>query len=547
MAQGPNPHTVPFGHAPTERALALSRKRLAVTLVAGAALALGVLGPASARTHAAGKYGGTLVVGLSGGDPGTLDPTVSGSFSSREIQRTFCETLYDSDSKSRLVPELAAALPVISKDKLTYTIPLRKGVSFNDGTPFNAQAVVMSLQRHMTLPGSLYASDLELVDNLTTTSPYTVVIHLKAPFTPLPGRLASGAGMIMSPTQLAKLGDSFATNPVCVGAFMFDHRVADDNVTVIKSPYYYDKYAVHLDKIVFKPEPDSAAAAAALKAGDIQVLASVSTTELPGIQQTSSLRVIQANGLGWQGIYINIGNKSGVGNLPYANVGTPLASSATLRRAFEEAIDRSALAKVVFGGLVRAGCTSVSPANAIWFDASIRCTPYNPKDAMKLVAASGVSNPTVHLLTSNSADRLRLAQFIQSQEAAVGINVVIESLDTATSAARATSGNFDAQLGGWTGLVDPDGNIYVFLATSGSRNFSGYSNPRLDLILNNGRKAISDKARKTLYRVAQQIIFNDRPIIYLYNPITFAGVNANVTGVQLFANSQIRVAFAQFT
>ena len=58
--------------------------------------------------------------------------------------------------------------------------------------------------------------------------------------------------------------------PVCVGPFMFDHRVVGDNVTVIKSPYYYDQKDVYLDKIVYKPMPDAAAAAAALKAGDIQ-------------------------------------------------------------------------------------------------------------------------------------------------------------------------------------------------------------------------------------------------------------------------------------
>ena len=73
--------------------------------------------------------------------------------------------------------------------------------------------------------------------------------------------------------------------------------------------------------------------------------------ELAGVQQTSSLRVLQAPQLGWRGISINIGNKNGVGNLPYANVGTPLASSAKLRQAFEEAIDRNTLNRVVFGGL----------------------------------------------------------------------------------------------------------------------------------------------------------------------------------------------------
>ena len=225
---------------------------------------------------------------------------------------------------------------------------------------------------------------------------------------------------------------------------MFDHRVVGDNVTVIKSPYYYDQKDVYLDKIVFKPMTDAAAAAAALKAGDIQALDRVSTAELPGIRQTSSLQVIQVPQLGWSGLVINLGNKNGIGNLPYTNVGTPLASSAKLRQAFEEAIDRDTLNKVVFGGLFHPSCSPIAPANTAWYDATkVPCTPYDPKDARKLVAASGFPNPTVHLLTVNTTDMLRLSQFIQAQEAAVGINVVIDSTDLATSTARPLAGNFD--------------------------------------------------------------------------------------------------------
>src|SRR5205814_1072209 len=109
------------------------------------------------------------------------------------------------------------------------TIPLRRGVKFNDGTPFNAQAVVTSLARHKTLPGSSRASDLEPIDSLSASGQYSLVIHLKELFTPLPVKLSS-AGYIMSPAQLTKLGDTFATDPVCVGPFMFDSRVAGDSI-----------------------------------------------------------------------------------------------------------------------------------------------------------------------------------------------------------------------------------------------------------------------------------------------------------------------------
>jgi len=208
---------------------------------------------------------------------------------------------------------------------------LRRGIEFNDGTPFNAQAVVTTLRRMKTLPDSPRSSDFLSVDSVTAPGTYKVEIHLKTRFTPLTAKLATVAGVVLSPTQLAKLGDSFATNPVCVGPFMFDHRVAGDNVTVIKSPYYYNQKSVYLDKIVYKPMPFAPTAAAALKTGDIQVLDSVSPTELPGVRQTSSLRVLKTDGLGWRGIMINLGNRNGVGTLPYSTLDTPLASSPALR------------------------------------------------------------------------------------------------------------------------------------------------------------------------------------------------------------------------
>src|SRR5579885_2762409 len=98
--------------------------------------------------------------------------------------------------------------------------------------------------------------------------------------------------MIMSPKQLAKLGANFSQDPICVGPFMYSNRVAGDSITVVKSPYYYDKKDVHLDKIVFKVENDTAAAAAALKAGDLQALDGIDSTQLQGIAHDSSLGIV---------------------------------------------------------------------------------------------------------------------------------------------------------------------------------------------------------------------------------------------------------------
>jgi peptide/nickel transport system substrate-binding protein len=402
--------------------------------------------------------------------------------------------------------------------------------------------VVATYLRYVTYPGSSRRNDFASVTGVTASGPYSVVFHLKARDSTFTGNMN-----VLSPTALATEGDGFAAHPVCAGPFMFDNRVVGDHITVIKSPYYWDKGDVHLDKIVFKPLTDAPTAAAALKAGDIQALDAVSSTRVQDIQQTPGLRVTSAPQLGWQGVVINIGNRNGAGEPPYSNAGTPLASSAKLRQAFEEAIDRNALNKVVFGGLEQLSCTPIPPSNTTWYDATkIPCTPYDPKDARKLVAGAGISNPTVHLSTTNAEDIVRLAQFIQAQEAAVGINVVIDSTDSPTLQDREAKGNFDAALFGFAGDTgDPNSVIGRFLQSTGESNYSGYSSPRLDLIVSNGVKATSIQARSTLYRVAQQIIASDRPIIFLYNAVTSGAFSTAVTGVQMTANGLMTVANAQ--
>ena len=158
----------------------------------------------------------------------------------------------------------------------------------------------------------------------------SVVLHLKQPFSPLTAQLADRAGMIMSPKALADHGDTFGTNPVCVGAFMFKERVAGDHITLVKSPYYYDKAKVHAATLRFRIMTDPSSRTQSLRAGDIQVADRVQSTDVPVLQKDTGVTVIKAPTIGYQGLTLNIGNKNGLLK-PYSNVGTPLARSQFLQ------------------------------------------------------------------------------------------------------------------------------------------------------------------------------------------------------------------------
>src|SRR5580765_9057199 len=114
-----------------------ARARYALLILVIGGLALVAVTAATPANPPALKNGGTLVIGLAE-EPDALDPTLARTFVGRMVFLHMCEKLYDLDAKLHVVPQLAAALPAVSKDTLTYTIKLRTGIKFNDGTAFNA-------------------------------------------------------------------------------------------------------------------------------------------------------------------------------------------------------------------------------------------------------------------------------------------------------------------------------------------------------------------------------------------------------------------------
>jgi peptide/nickel transport system substrate-binding protein len=524
----------------TRAALAIAIT-VAVAVAALAASARSASGPAL-------KNGGTLTIALES-DPDALDPTLARTFVGRMVFADMCEKLYDLNSKLQIVPQLAAALPQVSADHTTVTIKLRTGIKFNDGTPFNAAAVKESLDRDKTMKGSARASEISPVTSVDAPNPTTVVIHLANRYSPLTAQLADRAGMVMSPKQLDALGDKFATNPVCVGPFMFKDRVAGDHITLVKSPYYYDKKDVHLDSIVWKIITDPAARAANLRAHDVDVAEGLASTDLPSIRADKSLRLFKSTSIGYQGITINIGNSNGLGKLPYTNTGTPIAKSPDLREAFELALDRKVINKVVFGGTVNPDCFPVAPGTP-WYAATkgipckLTADVAGAKAAFKRSGfAPGV---TVHLMLGTDPVAARLGQVIQAMEKPIGFNVVLDPTEFVTSLNHEDAGQFETFAIGWSGRIDADGNIYNFIETNGSQNDSGYSNPVVDRALTNERKASSLQARLVSFHAALAQAAKDRPVIYLYHPVNRDAESKNVAGVQLYGDGLVRVAFAGF-
>jgi peptide/nickel transport system substrate-binding protein len=495
------------------------------------------------------KDGGTLRVALAS-EPDKLDPTLARTLVGRIVFNAICEKLYDVDSSLTIVPQLASTLPTFSSDGKTATLKVRTGVKFADGTDLDAGAVKASLDRHMTLTGSARKSELSSVAGVDVVDNSTIAIRLKTPFVPLTAVLADRAGMIMSPTAVKAAGDNFATHPVCTGPFKFSTRVAQDRIEVVKDPNYYNATKVHLDKVVYRIIADSTTRFNNLRSGDIDVVDTVAATDVDALKADANLRLLTSDSLGYQGITINLGNVAGVGKpggtLAAPSAG-PLATDARVRQAFEMSLDRSAINNVVFRGQFSPACGPISPATSFSSDAAQACPKHDPAAAKQLLTTAGVTVPLkASMIIANAPESLRLGEAIQAQVKDGGFDLQLVPTEFSASLDQTDAGKYQLFQIGWSGRVDPDGNITNFVHSLGSQNINGYADPTVDALIDQARATPDLAKRRDLYGQLVTKLHQDVPLIYLYRQKNLTGVSNKVVGVQVYGDGIIRAGAAGF-
>jgi peptide/nickel transport system substrate-binding protein len=489
--------------------------------------------------------GGDLVMALSA-EPDRLDPTTSSSLYTRYVMQTMCQKLYDLDEDGEIVPQLATALPEVSDDGLTVTIPIREGVVFADGTPFDAEAVRTTIDRGLTLTGSTRKSELGPITGITAVDDATVEITYSTPFAPITAALADRAGMILSPTALTTLGDAFGDSPVCVGPFKFVERVPQTSITVERDPLYYDAENVHLDTITYRIITDSNIRAANLRSGDVQVADSVSTQDVTALSETDGVGMLQGGSLGYQAVTFNVGNTDGVGAAPGV-IDTPLATNPAVRQAFSMAVDREALVKSVFSDWYQPACSPISPDSPFSSELSEACPEFDPAAAKAMLEDAGVPVPfPITMQVTNNPDTLRFAQALQAAVVDGGFELTISPIEYSTLLDVQTQGDFESLQLGWSGRVDPHGNMYNFLSTGGGNNYSGYSNTEVDDLLTTAAQTNDIDERADLYGQAVEIVQEDNPIVYLYRIRSLTGYTTDIAGIETFADGVIHLSDAAF-
>jgi peptide/nickel transport system substrate-binding protein len=482
------------------------------------------------------KMGGTLIWGRSG-EINTLDPAKGVSAESLTVIASLFEGLVRyNDDFTGLEPNLAVSWEV-SEDRKEWTFHLRKGISFHDGTPFNAHAVVFSFLRQMDPNHPFYPENIgyatyvfDQVEKVEASDDYTVIISLKRPYTPFLYSLTIPAAGIVSPTAVKRWGEAFEKNPVGTGSFRFEKWGSGKQVIVGKNTDYWAT-PPYLDRVIYEPIKISKDRLLELMIGAIQVMDDVSPEDINRIVRDKNLRLKRIPGLNLSYLAMNTEKK------PFDQL--------KVRKAVNHAINKTNLVKLLYQGLAIPAANPFPPT--IWgYNTDVTGYEYNPQKAKTFLKEAGYPNGFQTTLWQMPVPRFynpkpeKLAELVQANLAAVGIEArIISSHDWKTYLKKGKSGEHELAFFGWGAeYADPDYFLYNLLdkdnAVKGrASNRAFFKHDRLHELLIKAQQISDQKERILLYHEAQVIIHEQAPIVPLAHVEEFLAIRKNVRGIVL--------------
>ena len=494
-----------------------------------AALAVAVFAaPAQAQ-----KQGGSITVGLELDIPG-FDPLKVGVFdtAAESAAVLIFDTLTTLGDDGNALPKLALSWSS-SSDFKTWTFKLRPGVTFSDGTPFNAQAVAWNYARQKDPKNNCRcAFYVENIERVEAADDLTVVFHLRNPAVRQPALLSlpSSNNVVQSPAAIEKLGADYNRNPVGTGPFIVKSWNAGDRMVLERNPNYWNKGHPYLDRVVLRPLPDSQARFASLLSGESD-LVWADQYEADNIQRAKrepSLKVLS---------YVGSGAAVDAFNTKVA----PL-DDVRIRRALVMALDRKLMSEVLTNGLAR-------PATNPYGEGSwVKCEddgalPYDPAQAKKLIAEYGKPVQFKMLFTATPRGRA-IGQVLQQLWKRVGADMQIDQVDQASFVPRAFARQFDVI--GWRiiDLADPDPQMYANFHTGSPANLAQYSNPELDKLLEDARASADQSKRNDDYCAISRLINKEATWFWTFQNTYYAMAKVKLRGVPKMYSGVIDVSNA---
>jgi peptide/nickel transport system substrate-binding protein len=468
----------------------------------------GAAAPTQAPAQAAGKpsaAGGTVTFVLEN-DVIDFDPMVSRAFVDRNAHYQIYDSLVGADQTGKIIPGLAEKWD-LSPDGKKITFTLRKGVTYHDGSTFDADSVKWNIDRYRNTDGSARKGELAPVASVDVIDPSTVAFNLSAPFAPLLALLVDRAGMMVSRAVAESAGQDFTRKAFKAGTgpFILTEAVKDDHITLERNPNWWgtdssgNKLPL-LDKITIRPVTDGDVRLTNLRTGDAQFANNIAPKDVASVKNDSSLSYMSIPGFSYGSLVTN--RKDGF-----------IFNDGRHVKAVSMAIDRQELIDKAFFGVGVVGYGAVAPLHFAYDPNFKPFEKADPDGAKALIDQVGKGPLSFEFLVpSGDPSLLQQAQLIQAQLKKASIDAQITTLEFAEILKQQTDHSYKGMTYvGWSGRIDPDANTYDFNYTDRPNNDSSYSNPQVDKLLDQQRQSSDQNVRTTALRQAEQIYVVDDP------------------------------------
>lgn len=519
------------------------RLRTGITLVVVVVLAVAVAFAGSSKARTTGhagvtggravaastpRIGGTLHVGIPS-DVDSLDPLhVTGGIDEVVAMWTIYDTLMKfNDPRKAPVPDLATSL-VPNKTDTVWTVHLRHGVRFQDGTPFNAAAVKFNVQREMN-PADASIIVVQPIKSMDIVDQYTIKFNLKFPWLNFPYAVTFPPFLMASPTAVKKYGANYANHPAGTGPYEFVSRRPGSEIVLKRFSGWWGKGiypAGYLNSIRYQVIPNATSMYDSLQSGALDIALDATPNDIKE-GKSHGLHFSECPVAGQTLINFNLKSApAGVDN-------------ALVRRAMSYAVDRKALNQLVNGGITPLFNNPFdgSPwANTVKFPAT-----YNLAMAKTLMqqyqTQVGHNQPATVGIDVIGADGVTLGDALQQMWAKIGVNTTVRQVDFPTQIGDLLGGKFQAMQFSSSIWPNPDFVFYAFTLSSSPLNLSKTSPPQVDAGLNSARTALTLAKQTAGYKTVTQWLAGSAPWIYLLETLNGYMYGSNVAGPALSPNA----------
>jgi peptide/nickel transport system substrate-binding protein len=506
------------------------RPALLKALIAGSTLAVlaGCGSAASPSNNASGGngkpvYGGNLVF-ANPQDAQSMDESTVFDNNSIWILEQITQPLFTVTKNGKGVMPWLATGYTEAPNGLSYTLKLRSGVKFSNGTPMTSADVKFSLEQTMAASAGWGYIDAA-IKSVDDPNPSTVVVNLKYKWAPLLADLSLFANGIVPNNYGGKTAAQFYQAPIGTGPFKWDYWHKGSALKLVKNTFYWEKgpggaSLPYLNSVTWTDVPSDNTRQLQIKGGQAQI------DQFPSWSTVSSLKSTP-------GVTMNLFNSTETNYLAFNENVKPF-QDVHVRRAISYAINRQAIIKAVLFGNGKPA-NSLFPPQVPYYDANTPGLQYNLAQAKQQMAESSVPHgfTTTMLLPSGNSDYATITTIVQAELKPLGINVKVQTLDPNTANANFQTEKYDMSLTLWTmDIPDPDELATFGLdPKSGAKSFfTSYDNPTVVKDVHSAEQITTPSARQALYNTVQTDAAQDAFMAFLYySPYAYV-TTSNVHG-----------------